>query len=324
MKVLVVCSRRYYAPYTDYVAPFIYEQVEALRARGVECEYYLIAGGWRGYLKALCGIRKASKTFQPDIIHAHSGLCNLVAVLSLLTHNSKRHSTNPQHSTKIVATFHGSDVNARSVRWLSKIAMRLADYNIFVSEQLRHIAGDVAGSAVIPCSVDTTFFHAMDKAECRQLLGWEQDKTYILFSKEFADRVKNYPLAKAAVEKISPLYEGVGGVELIELYGYNRQQMVWLYNACDCGLMTSFTEGSPQFIKEAVACGCPIVSTDVGDVREVIEGVPNARICRYDAADVAAQLQEAMAVGHLKQPALAERYTKDVIIDNLLKIYNSL
>ena len=366
MKVLIVCSRRYYAPYTEYVAPFIYEQVQALRAKGVEVEYYLIAGGWRGYVRALWGIPKAVRSCRPDIVHGHSGLCCLVAALttklctkhsSLNTklHSKGQNSLNTQsvspslrgqggRPTPVFSTFHGSDVNSGSVRWLSRLAMRLSDCNIFVSEQLLQKAGRVRHAAVVPCSVDTEAFRPMDRTACRKQLGWDEHTTYILFSKEFSDRVKNYPLAKKAVEEFAkdspfPLREGAnsasespssGGVRggwsgrsvvLLELFGYTREQMPLLYNACDCALLTSFSEGSPQFIKEAVACGCPVVSTDVGDVREVIAGVPNAFLCTYEAADVAHCLRQAMAVGHLPSPALPARYTTPVVADTLYELY---
>lgn len=312
MKVLIVCSRRYYAPYTDYVAPFIYEQVQALRQRGIECEYYLIYGGWRGYVRALFGIRRKIRKYQPNIVHAHSGLCCLVTVLVrvLLSVGGARFS--------IVSTYHGSDINSRFVRGLSKIAMCGSDYNIFVSEHLRSIAGSLAKSGVIPCSVDTGMFKPMSQSACRRLLGWDNSKIYILFSKEFSDKVKNYPLAKQA---IVILKRKIPNLSLIELYGYDRQQMVWLYNACDAGLLTSFSEGSPQFVKEAVACGCPIVSTDVGDVREVIGGVNNCFLTSYEATDVADKLYQAITIGHLSQSHLAMRYTTPFVAERICKIY---
>lgn len=328
MKVLIVCSRRYYAPYTDYVAPFIYEQVQALRERGVECEYYLISGGWQGYIKALRGIHRAVKHCHPDLIHAHSGLCALVAVLTqlkVLLMPCGRTARVP-----VLSTFHGSDVNSRSVRWLSKVAMRHSNCNIFVSNQLQHIAGNPANAVVVPCSVNIDAFRPMSKAECRRQLGWEVEKIYVLFSKEFSDRVKNYPLAKQAMERIAPFFRTHPAqqeneeVILIELYGYTRQQMPLLYNACDAALLTSFTEGSPQFIKEAVACGCPVVSTDVGDVREVVEGVPNAYITSYDPDDVAMRLCQAIADGHLQTSHLHPRYTTPHITDTIYSIYQSL
>jgi glycosyltransferase involved in cell wall biosynthesis len=55
--------------------------------------------------------------------------------------------------------------------------------------------------------------------------------------------------------------------------------------------MTSTHEGSPQIIKEAMACNCPIVSTDVGDVREVILGTSGCFLADRNAVDVAAKME---------------------------------
>lgn len=301
MKVLMVCSYRYYAPYTEHIAPFIYEQAKELRKLGVEIKYYIIKGGWKGYVKAIWKLRQAISSYKPDIVHAHSGLCCFVASLQ-------------RSKVPVISTFHGSDIHNHRVRVFSYYAMRHSNANFFVSQQMLNMVSPVSNAAVIPCGVDTNEFHYMDMKKCRQLLGWTQDKIYILFSKEFSDVVKNYPLAKAAVSKIP-------NSELVELYGYNRQQMVWLYNACDCALMTSFTEGSPQFVKEAVACGCPVVSTDVGDVSEVIAGIKNCKITSYDVENVVFALQSMMNIGHSEKPQLNDRYLADTIAQKIFKIY---
>jgi glycosyltransferase involved in cell wall biosynthesis len=305
MKVLIVCSHRYYAPYTDYMAPFIYEQMQGLKSLG--CEFricFVKGGGIKSYIKAWLDIHKAIKEYQPDIIHAHYGLCGVVA--------------NLQRKVPVISTYHGSDINDKNVRRLSMIAVRLSHYNIFVSQKLCDIAGNPINSKVIPCAVDANHFHPMDKQACRKQLGMDADKIYILFSKEFADEVKNYPLAKAAVEGLNY------NAELLEFYGYTREQVPLLYNAVDCGLLTSFSEGSPQFVKEAVACGCPVVSTDVGDAKEVIEGVENSYICSYETDDVIRKLQKAFALGHLQETHLDHKYIYENNIKYLFEIYQQI
>lgn len=302
MKILVVCSHRYYAPYTDYVAPFIYEQMQGLKALG--CEFrvcFVKGGGLKSYLRAWREMQKMITTYQPDIIHAHYGLCCLLA--------------NIQRKVPVISTFHGSDINDPKIRVLSKIAIRLSQKNIFVSERLKSLIKNPQRAIVIPCSVDTTTFYPMDKMKCRKQLGMDLGKTYVLFSKEFADTVKNYPLAKQAVGKYNPQ------ADLLEFYGYTREQVPLLYNAVDLCLMTSFTEGSPQFVKEAIACGCPIVSTDVGDVQEVIEGVSNCYLSTYEVDDVVNGMQKALAVGHLQKTRIHERYRAEYIAKTIFKIY---
>lgn len=304
MKVLIVCSHRYYAPYTDYVAPFIYEQMQGLKEFGCEFQVCFVqgGGGWISYMRAWQDLNRMIKEYKPDIVHAHYGLCCLLA--------------NLQRKIPVISTYHGSDINEKKVRWLSKIAIRLSKINIFVSKALQTIAGNPKGSIVIPCGVDVNHFRPMDKQECRRALEMVSDKMYILFSKEFADKVKNYPLAKSAVERLGK------NVELLEFYGYTREQVPLLYNAVDCGLLTSFTEGSPQFVKEAIACGCPIVSTDVGDVKEVINEVENAFISTYELDNVVENLRKALSIGHLSKMNLPMKYTTNNIVKSIFEIYN--
>ena len=305
MKILIVCSHRYYAPYTDYVAPFIYEQMQGLKKLG--CDFricFVKGGGLKSYWHAWKNLRKMIDEYQPNLVHAHYGLCCMIA--------------NLQRKVPVVSTYHGSDINNPKTRWISKIAIRRSQINIFVSEKLRSIAGNPQRSIVIPCGVDVKELYPMDKELCRTKLGMDLQKIYILFSKEFADRVKNYPLAKAAVEGLNC------EAELLEFYGYSREQVPLLYNAVDCALMTSFTEGSPQFVKEAVACGCPVVSTDVGDVAEVIDGVENAFVSTYEVDDVLAKLQQAVQIGHLSKTTLDSRYIDNNIVKSIHNIYTDI
>lgn len=305
MKVLLLCSHRYYAPYTEYVAPFIYEQIQGLKTHG--CEFricFVRGGGAKSYISAWREIRKAIREYQPDLIHAHYGLCGVVA--------------NIQRKIPVICTYHGSDINEKNVRKLSMIAVRLSHYNIFVSQKLRDIAGNPTNSMVIPCAVDVNHFRPLDKQACRKQLGMDTNKIYILFSKEFADEVKNYPLAKAAVEGLNC------DAELLEFYGYTREQVPLLYNAVECGLLTSLTEGSPQFVKEAIACGCPVVSTDVGDAKEVIDGVENSYICSYETDNVIQKLRKAIAIGHLQETHIDQKYIHENIVNQLFEIYQQV
>ena len=67
-----------------------------------------------------------------------------------------------------------------------------------------------------------------------------------------------------------------------------------LYSAVDCLLITSIREGSPQVVKEAMACNCPIVSTNVGDVKEVIGDTRNCYITNFDPQYIALCLDKVL------------------------------
>lgn len=276
MKILIICSYRNYAADTDYVAPFIYEQVNSLKSIGVEIEYFHIKGGLKAYLKTALKIKEIVNKYQPDLIHAHGGLCGFVATR--------------QRTCPTVTTYHGSDINALKNRFFSKVAIKKSTYNIFVSQKLVDIAKpDKNNYQVIPCGVNTDVFFPVDKSESRRLLNLDMDKRYVLFSKAFFVKVKNYPLAKEAIKKLD-------NTILLELNGYTREEVNYLMNACDVALMTSFSEGSPQFIKEAMACCCPVVSTNVGDVEELISDVDNCYICDYDPEDVAFKIRKCFEI----------------------------
>ena len=303
LKILVVCSRK--RNYLEGgVAPFIKEQVQSMLDFGYLFEYFLIQRkGMIGYLTELKSLKNKINDFQPNIIHAHYGLSGLLA--------------NLQRKIPVVTTYHGSDINKKSNRNFSRLSILLSKWNIFVSERQVKKINIKSKYSVIPCGADTSVFIPKDKNECRKKLGFDENKIHILFSKEFSQKVKNYPLAKAAVDKIE-------NAELVELIGYSRKEVNLLMNACDVALMTSFSEGSPQFIKEAMAVNCPIVSTDVGDVRQVIDGVENCYLSKYNADDVAKKIKLCLSTNERNSKArekILENYSLETIAEKIKVIY---
>ena len=133
--------------------------------------------------------------------------------------------------------------------------------------------------------------------------------------------MKNAPLAQQAVALLS-------NVELLELKGYSRQQVALLMQAVDCFLMTSHTEGSPQVIKEAMACGCPIVSVDVGDVKERISGVKGCSVVEsYCPEAIAAEIQKNIQFDGLtegRNHIIEAGLTNETVADKLLRIYDGM
>lgn len=273
MRILVVASFN-----RGKFAPFIVEQAEALKKQGCEIDFFGLQGkGVWGYLRNLPKLKRKIKTYRADVIHAHYGLSGLFA--------------NLQRGVPVVTTYHGSDINDPSVLPLSRIAMRLSAWNVFVSKKTLAIAKPKKCYTLLPCGIDFTDVQLTEKDEARRRIHLELGKHYVLFAGAFDNEVKNAALAQQAVEGLHD-----AKVELLELNGYSREEVTLLMCAADAFLMTSLSEGSPQVIKEAMACGCPIVSVDVGDVWERTEGIEGCFVSEVrKPKELAAMLQKAIS-----------------------------
>lgn len=313
MRVLIVCS--YKSQLQEGCVPFIREQVGALREQGCECEYYHIKGkGMMGYLRTIPGLRRKIREWKPDVMHAHYGLSCLVANLAT-------------RRVPVVSTYHGSDINVKSVRRFSKMAMWLSAWNVFVSKRNMALVGAIEGkkASLVPCGISLSEDQLQMREEARKALGWKADEKKVLFAGAFDNDVKDPELAKQAMKELKN--EGVNA-ELIELKGYNRQQVNTLMCAVSCLLMTSKTEGSPQVIKEAMACGCPIVSVEVGDVTERTEGVEGCYVVpSREPKDIAEALVKALTFEgktNGREKILEYGLTNEQVALKIVDIYNRI
>jgi len=302
MRILIVYSRN-----SGKIAPFIQEQGDALSQLGVEVAYFPIEGkGLCGYLKNRKQLLSMINVFLPDLIHAHYGLSGLLA--------------NLQRKIPVITTYHGSDINNIKIFPLSRLNMILAAHNIFVSKKNRHKSHQTRNQSLIPCGVDINLFQPISKVEARQLLNLNADKKYILFAGAFANSVKNPNLAKSAISFFQD-------VELIELKGYSRHEVALLLNAVDLLLLTSFSEGSPQIIKEAMACNCPIVSVPVGDVEDVASGINGCYISTYEQKDIVGKLKQALEFSNRtagRDRILSLGLDGDTVAKQILSVYKQL
>jgi len=311
VKILIVCSGNW-----GFIKPFVSEQVDALIERGIQVDYFLIHGkGITGYLKNLSRFWKVLRSTKYDLIHAHFGLSGFFAEL--------------QRKLPVVITFHGGDLidkknpyykrkNKTNFHFLlSRLAAKHSTYTIFVNQNI--LVSSSKSHAVIPCGVNLSTFYYQDKKNLKQPVNLKNGKTNILFSSSInGSNAKNYSLACSVVSKIKD-------AELVALQNYSRKEVCDLMNACDLLLVTSFFETGPQVVKEAMACNCPIVSTDVGDVREVMGDTEGCYICSYDPQDVAEKIKLALAFG--KRTNGREKilkYDNRLIAEKVIKVYEEV
>lgn len=307
MKVLIVASYN-----LGYFAAFIREQAAALEKQGCEVRIFGIQGkGIKGYLHELPRLRKEIKEYQPNIIHAHYGLSCLFSNIAT-------------RRIPVISTFHGTDIHLPQLRRLSRIAMRLSAWNIFVSENtMNQIPMRLRkNSSFVPCGIDLSDEQLVSRTEARKALGWGMTEKKVLFAGRFDDWMKNVELAKSTISNLqSP-------IDLIELKGYTRSEVNRLMCAVNCLLMTSHAEASPQVIKEALACGCPIVSVDVGDVAERMNGIDGCYVVSSrEPKDIADALKKALAFNGRtsgRERIIADGLTNELVAEKIIGIYKQV
>jgi glycosyltransferase involved in cell wall biosynthesis len=135
-----------------------------------------------------------------------------------------------------------------------------------------------ARNRVIPDGVDRTRFTPAGRDDARRQLGWDPDEIVVL-SVGRRSPIKRLELAEEAVavarRRVPALrWHAVTDVAPEDLPPY--------YSAADCLLHTSISEGSPNVVKEALACDLPVVATPSGDIPELLDGVAPSALCPAD------------------------------------------
>lgn len=285
MKVLFVSSGN--SP--DQITPIVKNQGDSLQQAGITIEYFTIKGkGTIGYLQNSNRLKSYLKGERYDLLHAHYGLCGLVALFA-------------NKNLPMVLSLMGSDANGeynsegrlKAISYLNMLVTKLsvskADYVIVKSDNIREKIGFKKQVSIVPNGVDLSKFSPAPKSFARKELGLELEQKIILFLGNKKVTGKNFSLAMGAVSLLNEK------CKLLAPYPVANNQVPVYLNACDVLLLTSTLEGSPNIIKEAMAVNCPIVATDVGDVRWVLSDTKGCYITSFDSTDVADKLKLAIA-----------------------------
>jgi teichuronic acid biosynthesis glycosyltransferase TuaC len=284
MKVLIVTAMYPTADNPGF-GSFVRCQESFLRHAGVDVEVLVLEGRYRKlvYPKGILRLRRRLQ--GAALVHAHYAYVGAVA--------------RTQWQVPVVLTYHGDDalgtvtekgsVGARS-RVVAAACRGLARYCDAVIVQSKQMASRFKSGNIhiLPHEVDLGTFEPTDKCQARAQLGLSGSKRYLLFAANPSIAVKNYPLARAAAEILQARHPDV---ELLVVSREPQSRLALYMSACDALVFPSYQEGSPNIIKQAMACNLPIVSTDVGDVREVIHGTPGCYLSDPDAECFAQHLE---------------------------------
>jgi glycosyltransferase involved in cell wall biosynthesis len=302
-------------------AVFVARQAEFLRRAGVQVDLFPFRGSRRpgNYAAAWREVHRRLRHGSYDLVHAQFGQSGLTAL-------PKR--------VPLVVTFRGDDLggiigeNGRYIpagwllRALSRTVARRADAAIVVSAHMKQHLPRSVNAHVLPSGIDLDLFQPEPQGQARSRLGLPDDRRLVAFVGNPDLARKRYPLAQKAVEIVNrsiPTHLLVG-------WGKPHHEIATLLNACDALLFTSMQEGSPNAVKEALACNLPVVSVPVGDVPLRLKGVKGCELCPDDRPEtIAAALDRVLRRGERSEGrAAVQDLNEHVLTERLIDIYRSV
>jgi glycosyltransferase involved in cell wall biosynthesis len=287
LRVLIVSNHRDAQLMIPSSSIWIDRQVTALRSLGVNVSTFDLGTSHSPIrlFKKWRELRSNVRAFEPHLIHARYG--TVVAAVSVMAGGPS------------VITYCGSDLNPgapvsvfrRYIGFLlSNLAALRARRLICVSPGLRQaLWWRRSRVVIIPDGVDLDVFSPGPQCQARKEIGWNHEHPVVLFNPGNSTLKKGLPLAEAAM-KVA--LTDIPSAQLHVISNVEPNRMPLFYRAADVLLCTSRYEGSPNVIKEALACNLPVVSTPVGDVSERLAGVKPSRIVPWDTNVIGSALTE--------------------------------
>jgi glycosyltransferase involved in cell wall biosynthesis len=272
--------------------PFLVRQVDFLRRTGVDIDVFFFRGARNplNYLRAWWHVRRKLRKGGYDLIHAQWGQSVPTVLPTRLP---------------LVVTFRGGEgegivgdhgrytFSGYVLRLVSWVAARRADELVLVSSHMRSYVPK-RRVHIIPSGLDFDRLPLIPKLEARRQLGLSESKRLVLFVGNPAEARKRHGLAQAVVSRLDSRLDA----ELVVAWRVPHALVATYMNACDALLFVSMYEGSPNVVKEALACNLPVVSVAVGDVPERLRDVPGCRLVSTDDPDaLASALNEVLATG---------------------------
>lgn len=266
MKVLHI-TNNYPTLTSPIYGVFVKEQIESLIHLGIESDVFFINGREKGkfeYIRCLIPLKNKIKENYYDVIHCHHAFSAVVAVLFLRI--DQKHP--------VVISFQNDPSNEAKFN-LFKLLAKHSSAWIFKNNSVFAVPPK---GYYLPNGVNIDFFKPISRNEACEKLNLDPAKRYILFvSSNFIRKQKRYDKFKSVIGLLKLKYE-LNDIEELILINEQRELVPYYFNAASVHLMTSDFEGSPNSVKEAMACNIPVVSTNVGNVVDLLKGVSGSYV----------------------------------------------
>jgi len=267
MKVLHITNNYPTSQFPIY-GIFVKEQIDSLNEVGIENEIFFINGREEGKTAYINGIKKLRKKLinnNYDILHCHHAFSALILILTFHFFKCKKiisYQNDPEREGGLIL-FH-------------------IIYSIFNGIIFKNNTKRVKLKKIyyLPNGVNTNFFKPEDKDSCKTQLNLDKDSNFVLFldsnNRRTQKRIDRFNKTISLLQKNGNVYN----IQPLVLTNTKRDLVPLYMNASALHLLTSDFEGSPNSIKECLACDIPVVSTPVGNVADLIGDIKGCYISK--------------------------------------------
>jgi glycosyltransferase involved in cell wall biosynthesis len=323
MKVLFVAQ---YAPHREKKIPIhVQSQMDSLIKNNIDViPYPFHQNGIFDKIKSYIKLKRFLKSNRFDIIHCHFSYIGLAGLLASKEKN-------------VIVSFMGTDLEnilTDQSQFTVKISNLLTKYLINRSNSLKGIivknqkhykflSSKVKCPIInLPNGVDIDKFYPIDINIARKKIGYNINKPLVIFcTAKNNNPIKNIDLANKSIDILKEKIN----VEFKVLSQLNHDQLLLYYNSADVLLLTSLSEGSPNVIKEAMACNLPIVATNVGDISERIKDDENSHVANFDSIEIAECIYKVILTNQRskgREILINDKIDNTSIANKLIEFYN--
>lgn len=306
--------------------PWAIQRIQSLRDAGVRVDVLAedCISDRRGYLRLWRELNRRLTDSPYDVVAPLYG--SLLGLLSVM-----------QRKAPVALHFAGSDINGRPTPGrislhslsvpISQLSAALARGVAVTNPRMREALWwppSRRSARVIQDGIDTEHFRPTPQAEARRRRGLPPNGVRVAFvvlnrGSEDRRRYKRLDLARQAVAQVP-------GATLDLLEELPFSEMPAAYAAANALVLTSIAEGSPNCVKEALACGIPVIATDAGDVRELISGLTNCAVVPPQPEALAHALAAAIADGRgcPEGPEQMRKHSLQVTVKEFVSFYSAV
>jgi len=293
--------------------------------------------------------KKVYKHFPFDLVDLHWTYPDLPTGVAI----KKKYAKKMLVTLRGKEAFHLHDAGLRKM--VVQRFLKYADHVISLSSEMTAIAWAKGvgrnKTTIIRNGVDTDAFFYIPKEKAREKLSLPNTSLIILgvgslIRRKGFDRVlkalpeimKEHPNAKFYIvgtqgpegDYRKKLRQKITNLQLTDrvvfVGGVKNDSLVYWYNAADLFCLSSRGEGSPNVLTEALACGCPSITTDVGAAKEILVTDIMGKVVSNNSGGISRGLVDmvGMAYDRISIAALIKEYDWDWCANQVCTIYQQV